>query len=67
MTGLGGGAAAGSRQFARVCSQYGSADVKVAAPLAELVANSNYKCGDTGIYVFGVEGMTVVYGWSIQI
>ena len=57
MTGSAGGAAAGSRQFARVCSQVGSADVKAMAPAAELVANSNSKCGDPGIYVFGVEGI----------
>ena len=61
MTGLTGGASAGTRQFARVCSKVGSADVKAAAPPIELVENSNSKCGDAGIYVFGVEGMCDIY------
>ena len=61
MTGLTGGASAGTRQFARVCSKVGSADVKVAVPPIELVENSNSKCGDAGIYVFGVEGMGHIY------
>ena len=61
MTVLTGGASAGIRPFARVCSKVGSADVKAAAPPVELVDNSNSKGGDAGIYVFGVEGMRDIY------